>query len=71
MSGRQSNLYLGNKPFRGNDSGVVGVIKGETIANGSKNLPTILRCTYSGQKGYFTFGYGAAMCYNKHHDSFH
>ena len=28
--------------FRGNDSGVVGVINGETIANGPKNLPTIL-----------------------------
>ena len=33
--------------FRGNDSGVVGVIKGETIANGSKNLPTILTGTHA------------------------
>ena len=31
--------------FRGNDSGVVGVINGETIANGPKNLPTILTGT--------------------------
>jgi len=31
--------------FRGNDSGVVGVINGETIANSPKDLPTILTGT--------------------------
>jgi len=44
--------------FRGNDSGVVGVINGETIANGPKNLPTILTGTQgeAGQAFWVDFG---------------
>ena len=41
--------------FRGNDSGVVGVINGETIANGPKNLPTILTGTRGTLMAGFSF----------------
>jgi len=52
--------------FRGNDSGVVGVINGETIANGPKNLPTILTGTHLVKILYIVIGSLWRMDYNHH-----